>query len=151
MTIRECVISDSEGISRINRSALGYDYPPDKTGERLKKLLALTTHRIYVACVDGKVVGYVHACDYDCIYTDPLKNILGLAVEEAYRGRGIGKALLAAAEDWAKECGCRGVRLVSGAERTGAHQFYLRCGYENRKQQKNFIKLLAPHAKKDPI
>ncbi|MDO4298340.1 MAG: hypothetical protein Q4C59_07695 [Lachnospiraceae bacterium] len=33
-----------------------------------------------------------------------------------------------------------GVRLVSGASRTGAHEFYRCCGYGGEKEQVNFKK-----------
>jgi GNAT superfamily N-acetyltransferase len=91
--------------------------------------------------MNGEVVGYIHGCDYDCVYSDSLKDILGIAVDPAYQGRGIGRLLLSALEDWARQDGCAGVRLVSGFERHGAHQFYMRCGYTHRKDQKNFVKL----------
>jgi hypothetical protein len=39
--------------------------------------------------------------------------------------------------------GCAGVRLASGMVRSGAHRFYLACGYQHRKDQCNFIKRFA--------
>jgi GNAT superfamily N-acetyltransferase len=93
-----------------------------------------------VAEAGGKAVGYIHAADYDCTYQPPMKNILTLVVDSALRGRGIGRRLLAAAEEWAKDDGALGVRLVSGFDRVNAHAFYLACGYFMRKEEKNFIK-----------
>ena len=58
-----------------------------------------------------------------------IKNIMGIAVADSYRKRGVGKALLEGIETWARESGAHGVRLVSGAARTQAHEFYNRCGY----------------------
>ena len=141
MLIRECCLSDYESIYEINKNALGYDYPVEKTKNRLFKILKRPTDRIYVVCDDDKIVGYIHGSDYECTYSDSLKNILAIAVDESYRKKGVGKTLLTAIETWAKECGCCGVRLVSGFNRPNAHEFYLHCGYINRKQQKNFIKL----------
>lgn len=143
MVIRECRISDYKRIHDINQYSFGYEYPLDKTKERLSEILKRPTDKLYVACIDESVVGYIHGSDYECTYSDPLKNIMAIAVEEAFRGKGVGKALLNAIENWAKECNCCGVRLVSGFDRTNAHVFYLHCGYINRKQQKNFIKLFA--------
>lgn len=143
MEIRECVISDYKSIYQLNRDAFGYHYDLDKTKYRLGEILVRTTDKIYVACIEGRVVGYIHGSDYECTYSDSLKNIMAIAVDEGYRGKGVGKALLAAVEDWAKRCNCCGVRLVSGFDRTNAHEFYLHCGYVNRKQQKNFIKFFT--------
>lgn len=69
-----------------------------------------------------------------------MKNNMGIAVFSGYHRQGIGRALLQAVENWAKETGASCVRLVSGAERTGAHGFYQRCGYTDGKNQLNFKK-----------
>lgn len=140
MEIRECLVLDYKDIYNLNKNAFGYDYDIDKTKRRLKEILNRTTDRIYVACIDSKVVGYIHGSDYECTYSDSLKNIMAIAVDEDYRGNGIGRELLSAIENWAKESNCCGVRLVSGFNRTEAHEFYLHCEYIDRKDQKNFIK-----------
>ena len=77
---------------------------------------------------------------YEAVYFAPLVNILGLAVRESCRGKGIGKVLMDAAENWAKEIGATGVRLNSGATRTNAHDFYRHIGYTTEKQQIRFLK-----------
>ena len=140
--IRLARIEDAERLCLIDSEALGYDYPLDKTKKQLETLLSSPFYRFFVAVEDGKVIGYVHGADYDCLYADPLKNIMALAVLPEYQGLGIGRALLAAVEGWAKETGCAGVRLVSGMNRTHAHGFYAHCGYSLRKEQKNFIKCI---------
>ena len=141
MTIRACTISDYAPIHELNQNAFGYTYPLDKTKIRLEEILDRQTDKLFVACIDDQDVGYIHGSDYECTYSDTLKNIMAIAVDERYQGHGVGKALLGAIENWARECGCCGIRLVSGFDRTGAHAFYLRCGYIHRKQQKNFIKI----------
>lgn len=141
MIIRECEVSDYKRICEINKSAFGYVYDLEKTKDRLTTILKSSTNKIYVACNQEEVIGYIHGSDYECTYNDSLKNIMAFAVDPKYQGKGIGKALLHCLEDWAKQCQCCGVRLVSGFDRTSAHAFYLRCGYVERKRQKNFIKI----------
>ncbi len=141
MIIRVCTTEDYERIHALNTLAFGYDYPLDKTKERLYTILQRSSDRLYVAELDNNVVGYIHGSDYECTYSGSLKNIMAIAVFEECRGKGVGKALLKAIEDWAKQDGCVGVRLVSGSDRVNAHEFYLRCGYNQRKVQKNFFKL----------
>lgn len=140
MIIHEATIEDYEDIYRLNKDGLGYGYPIEKTKDKLQVILGLTTDKIFIAEVDGEKVGYIHLSSYECTYSDSLKNILALVVDESYRKMGIGRGLIQAAEDWAKESGSKGIRLVSGYNRTTAHQFYLSCGYVLRKEQKNFIK-----------
>lgn len=138
--IRECALKDCESIYLLNKNDLGYDFPIEETAKRLEMILKSESDKIFVAEYDGKVIGYIHACDYDVIYAPSMKNILGLAVDSDYRMLGAGKALLAAAENWAKETGCAGIRLCSGAQRKGAHEFYKKCGYICSKEQLNFKK-----------
>ena len=138
-TIRDADLGDAEGIRALNVQ-LGYDYPAEKTERHLDKALSLPYVKICVAEADGKIVGYIHAADYECTYADTMKDILALVVDESCRGAGVGRALLAAAEAWARDTGAAGIHLVSGWNRTGAHRFYEKCGYVNRKDQKNFMK-----------
>jgi Predicted acetyltransferase len=142
IAIRPAAIEDALRIHEINKSSLGYDFPPDKTRDRIHLVLPRSNHRIYVACLDGRVVGYIHGSEYECTYCDSLKDILALAVDPDYQGRGIGRMLLCALEDWARLEGCTGIRLVSGFNRQEAHRFYLHCGYTDRRDLKNFIKFL---------
>jgi len=53
-----------------------------------------------------------------------------LVVDRAARSGGIGRALLAAAADWARERGCTHLALSSGSGRKDAHRFYEREGME---------------------
>lgn len=143
LKIRDATEKDFEAIYLLNKNGLGYDYDIEKTHQRLKHILENSGNKILVAVLDGAIVGYIYSADYECTYSDPLKNILALVVDEGKRGFGIGRALLSAVENWAKESGSSGVRLVSGINREDAHKFYLSCGYTDRKNQKNFIKLFT--------
>lgn len=143
--IRKCVLDDVGYIAELNRTEMGYDYPVETTRKQLEKVLSNTRDVIYVAVLDGKVVGYVHANDYDLIYAPPMKNIMGIAVSKECKRMGIGKALFGAVESWAKEDGVKGVRLVSGSTRKEAHEFYERCGYSGGKQQLNFKKYFVEY------
>ena len=59
----------------------------------------------------------------------PIVQLLAIAVDVESQGQGIGTALTAAAEDWAREIGAAGVSLHSGHHRPAAHRFYERRGY----------------------
>ncbi len=139
--IRQCKITDSKAIHDLNTKEMGYDYPEDKTKEKIANLLASDKDIIYVACVDETVIGYIHANDYDVIYSPHMKNIMGIAVSSGFKRNGVGKALLHSVELWAQATGAAGVRLASGSTRHGAHDFYKHCGYSGDKQQIRFIKL----------
>lgn len=139
--IRECEIQDYVDIVLLNKNEMGYDYPAEDTKGQLVRLLRDNNHKLYVAKVTDKIVGYIHANNHDLLYAPHLKNIMGIAVSADFRGKGIGKMLLNEVENWARDTGAWGVRLVSGATRTGAHAFYSACGYTFKKEQKNFNKI----------
>lgn len=138
--IREAVIGDNEVIYRLNKEELGYDYPEAEALKNLEILLSKNSEKIFIAEYDGIPAGYIHASDYRVIYAPAYKNILGIAVFSEYKRKGVGSALLAAAENWAAETGASGIRLCSGEMRTGAHKFYEANGYISNKKQLNFKK-----------
>lgn len=142
-SIREAIESDAEAIWVLNCTEMGYSFPLDATREKIVKLLKSSTDKIYVAVFENSVVGYIHANDYDLIYAPHIKNIMGIAVSGTRKRKGIGKALLQQVEQWALQTGASGVRLVSGATRTGAHTFYHHCGYSGDKEQLNLKKMLG--------
>lgn len=142
VNIRDAAVTDAPVLAKLNREEMGYEYPMDKTEEKLRTLLTDSRNKILVAEVDGEVVGYLHLEDYDLLYAPHMKNILGIAVAGSCRRQGVGKALLTAGESWARETGAVMVRLVSGENRKGAHAFYQSMGYQGNKLQRNFKKQL---------
>lgn len=88
-------------IVLLNKNEMGYAYPAEDTKKKLRQLLNDNNHKIYVAIVADKVVGYIHANNYDVIYAPHLKNIMGIAVLADFQKNGIGKMLLTKVEKWA--------------------------------------------------
>lgn len=99
LQIRECEINDAKIIYELNVREMGYDYPKDKTEEKLKQILKSDKDKIFIAMIDNIVVGYVHANDYDVIYAPHMKNIMGIAVSSNFKKKGIGRMLLPAIEE----------------------------------------------------
>lgn len=138
--IREANLNDTEMLYKINKEELGYDFDLENTRIRLGSLLNNSSNKIIVAEFNQKIVGYIHGADYDLFYGNHMKNIMGIAVSSEYKRKGIGKLLIKEIESWAKSSGAVGIRLNSGSQRLSAHEFYLSCGYESKKEQKNFFK-----------
>jgi GNAT superfamily N-acetyltransferase len=61
-------------------------------------------------------------------------------VDARFRSQGLGRRLLAYAEDWARERGCTEIGLRSNVIRDRAHVFYEKLGYQHIKTQKAFRK-----------
>ena len=102
MMIREANPEDSAAIAEITAEGLGYDCAPEVIARNIAAL-DRTHARLFVAEVDGDVVGFVEPQVYEAVYFVPLVNILGLAVRSSCRGQGIGKALMEVAEHWARK------------------------------------------------
>lgn len=60
----------------------------------------------------------------------PLGRITALVVAKDERGRGIGKMLVEAAEQWMRDRGCNLVEVTSNDRRSEAHAFYRHIGYQ---------------------
>jgi GNAT superfamily N-acetyltransferase len=75
----------------------------------------------------GELVGFASAyIDLESIRYGRRCWVEDLAVDPGRRSEGIGKALLDAAKDWARERGATHLELDSGTARTDAHRFYER-------------------------
>jgi GNAT superfamily N-acetyltransferase len=97
---------------------------------------------ILVAEDGGKVVGLLDM-EYRVRlnFTTPQAWIPDMVVAEDSRSGGVGRALMARAEELARARGCWGMALESAAWRERAHAFYLREGWTDA--GKSFSKLLA--------
>ena len=78
---------------------------------------------------------------YESLYSDIGLNILGLAVESSFQGKGIGQNLMKFIEEIALKNNVKYIRLNSASYRIGAHRFYESIGYTCDKTQKRFIKI----------
>lgn len=85
-------------------------------------------------------IGFIHLETTPEFFTgEPQGYVANLAVAEAGEGRGIGRALMAAAEAWAKDRGMRHLALYVFAQNSRARAFYARLGFEE-----DSLKLIKP-------
>ena len=109
---------------------LGYPSDADAVEARLDRL-RVVGDRVVVAELDGQVVGLAHLQVTPTIERDrPAGKIGALVVDEAHRGRGIGRALVQALVDEARLRGCELVYLTTSERRDDAHAFYESVGLE---------------------
>jgi GNAT superfamily N-acetyltransferase len=59
----------------------------------------------------------------------PIGRLTAVVVDESARGRGVGRALVGAAERFFAGHGCAMIELTSNKRRVDAHAFYERLGY----------------------
>jgi GNAT superfamily N-acetyltransferase len=93
--------------------------------ERLAETIAGDAAEVFVADVDGTIVGFVTVYDeFNSVRFGHRAWVEDLAVDPEQRSRGTGKALLDTAKDWARERGASHLELDSAETRADAHRFY---------------------------
>jgi GNAT superfamily N-acetyltransferase len=137
--VRTAGAADSAGIAALCEQ-LGYPTTAKAIAVRLEGLLGSADHRVLVGLIDGRVLGWLHAAVTRALEYEPCAEILGLVVDAPARGSGVGAALVAAAEVWARGRGVQEMRVRSRDTRERAHRFYLRAGYAVWKRQVVFRK-----------
>ena len=85
---------------------------------------------VLVAVVDGEVAGYVRLSHpYPLASSSHVLHITGIAVDPAFQRRGVGRALMDAAESEARARGARRLTLRVLGPNTAARRLYERSGY----------------------
>lgn len=142
--IREMAVSDAAVAAELS-AELGYPVPLEAMGSRLQALASLRSHAVFAACFDGRVVGWVDVGIVHHLQSGSYGEIGGLVVSQQYRGRGIGKQLVARAEAWIANQQVGTVLVRSQIAREAAHEFYLRLDYTRLKTSAVFTKILPGH------
>jgi GNAT superfamily N-acetyltransferase len=144
LSIRPIEVADAEAAVALCEE-LGYPVSTSVLEQRIRKLGALPGHAVLVACrEDGRLLGWIDISVTHHFAVEPYGEIGGLVVSEGFRGAGIGRELLAAAERWVLERGIGQSLVRSRVVRERAHRFYLREGYLHAKTSAVFVKTLAP-------
>ena len=121
---------------------LGYPSTTADVARRMEQISRLRDQALFVAENDGTIVGWVHVYARAVLEHDVAAEVVGIVVDPNARRQGIGKALLARVEQWAKEHGLDCVRIGSASHRTDAHAFYETLGYQKYKKHHRFMKEL---------
>jgi|SRR5580658_1439728 GNAT superfamily N-acetyltransferase len=122
---------------------LSYPSTPEEIARRLQGIKRSAEAAVFVAeLASGEIAGWIAVFVYRTVEADPRAEVSGLVVDERFRSQRIGEHLLARAEHWARENGCRAIGLRSNVIRERAHAFYERHGYTQVKTQIAFRKQL---------
>lgn len=148
MNIRRASVKDMEGINRLLKQVLmvHHNGRPDLfkadvkkyTDEELKCIILSEQTPIFVAEEEGEILGYAFCVFVQHIGDNILTEIKSLyiddlCVEEACRGRHIGRKLYEFVREFAKESDCYNVTLNVWALNESAHKFYESCGLKPQK------------------
>ena len=127
--IRSAEESDAPALAEL-MTQLGYETTADEMRKRLSSILRNRDFATLVAVQDNEVLGMIGlwaSVGYE--RNNPTGKIMALVVHKRMRGRGMGRALLAAAEDHFARAGIVRVILTSRFVRERAHAFYESLGY----------------------
>lgn len=95
-------------------------------GGRAIGMAEASLRRDYVNGTDGSPVGFLEA----------------LYVDAHHRGRGVGRALIAAVEAWTHEQGCTELASDALLDNTASHAAHAACGFEETERVVYFRKVL---------
>jgi GNAT superfamily N-acetyltransferase len=142
LKIRRAKMTDAPRLAEL-AGQLGYPATASQLRARMRRILPASQHAVFVAeSANDGVVGWLHVSRQPLLEVEIRAEVNGLVVAEGQRSLGAGARLLAAAEDWARKHGCKGMSVRSNVIRERAHKFYERNGYEHYKTQKSFRKPL---------
>jgi PhnO protein len=141
LTIRPMVPDDAQRAAELS-GELGYPATADAMRARLTQLGNLEDHIIYAACLLGDVAGWIDVGIVHHLQAPSYGEIGGLIVSSNYRGLGIGKKLVEAAEQWIAAKGVATILVRSQVVREAAHRFYLQQNFSHVKTSAVFTKSL---------
>jgi GNAT superfamily N-acetyltransferase len=88
--------------------------------------------RVLVAEDAGAVIGVASVTRLTLLHrAGPVALLSALVVQARRRGEGVGRGLVAAAEQHAAAWGCETLELTSRDERHQTHRFYVGLGFES--------------------
>jgi len=141
VNLRVATPGDAPEIARL-LVMLGYPTEAASLANRWAKWRASGSAAIVAGGQSAALVGVVTLHTTIVLHRPkPIGRITALVVDESARGRGIGRALVAAAEGAALRDGCGMLEVTSNVRRADAHAFYERLGYERSSYR--FVKVLA--------
>jgi GNAT superfamily N-acetyltransferase len=97
------------------------------------QLLGSNHFHLFVLDIDGVVVAtaYLNVVPNLTRSASPYAVIENVVVEEAHRGRGLGKKILEGALRTAWEAGCYKAMLMTGSHNPAVHSFYRASGFSS--------------------
>ncbi len=144
-SIRRAEKGDASEIARL-LTALGHPTSEEEVGGRWEAWVEEGNTALVAANPDGTLAGMATLTQMTVLHRPaPVGRITALVVDPIQRGKGMGRALVSAAEENLARAGCRLLEITSHARLVDAHEFYEHLGYERTSIR--LAKALVPVAK----
>jgi GNAT superfamily N-acetyltransferase len=128
LELRSATPRDATAVASL-LAELGYPVAEQDIPERLAATVAEGGVVLLAVNDDGVPVGLMCLARHRVLHAvGPVAYITALVVSATARGLGVGRALVAAALDWARTNDCVRLSVTSAEHRADAHAFYPRCG-----------------------
>ena len=143
MHVRSAEPKYAEALRELYRHLVPTDPNIHIDPRRVGELHADPHNHLLVAELGGAAIGtaFLSVCLDPMYGFQPFGVIENVIVLPAYARKGVGRALMAAAEAEARAANCTKLMLLSSLARSQAHQFFARIGYDGNKKRA-FIKYL---------
>jgi GNAT superfamily N-acetyltransferase len=140
--VRRALTTDAAEMARL-AAELGYPMPNEEMLRRLSVLSTNECHYVAVAAAGERLLGWMHVEHRFSLEGGDRAELMGLVVDSTARGQGLGRTLVAAAEDWSRGRGLSPLTVRSNAAREVSHPFYEALGYRREKTQHVYRKALT--------
>ena len=141
-SIRPAGIGDAPEIARL-LTALAHPTSTEAVETRWDDWSAADNFALVAAQSNGTLAGLATLGRMFVLHRPkPVGRITALVVDAPMQGQGIGRALVAAAEEALARAGCGLVEITSNMRFAEAHRFYKHLGYERTSMR--FAKILVP-------
>jgi aminoglycoside 6'-N-acetyltransferase I len=145
ITIRRVLLGDKAEWLRM-RLLLWTDASPDKHLAEMDEIMQDPMQPVFVAVREnGKLGGFLEAGTRDYAEgceTSPVGYIEGWYMDKDLRGQGVGRALMEAAENWAREQGLTEMASDTWLDNEVSIQAHLKLGYAEVERAVHFAKKL---------
>ncbi|MBP2645771.1 MAG: hypothetical protein H6Q75_1211 [Firmicutes bacterium] len=133
ITIEPIKFSDLEAFSQVIAQLFGAPSTRQNLEHSLKNILNDPAYLLLGAKENDRLVGTVMGITcFDTVgECQPFMVLENLVVDKECKGKGIGKRLVQAAEEYAHKQNCYYIMLLSSSYRTEAHRFYEAIGYSS--------------------
>ena len=130
LIVRPAAETDAPAMAQL-LAHLGYSAVAEDLPDRLTRLRA-SEDDAYVAVSSGEIVGLATVHSRHVLHGAlPVAQLTALVVPPDMRGRGVGRALVQVAEQWAREKGADRLVVTTALHRADAPLFYERLGFEH--------------------
>ena len=135
--VRPCILEDMPAVADLitqlaKNSGIDKEFQAEQFARMFKKMQSQPEmYANYVYIIDGKVVGFISVVFYQTFFHRVgTAQVNELIIDEQFRGKGIGQALMKAAELEARRRGMDELEVGTESDNLAAQKFYRKYGFD---------------------